>query len=271
MDKNISLEEQKQLQLEMLKEVKRICNKNNINYFLGGGTLLGAIRHQGYIPWDDDIDIMLPRQDYKKLLHIFNQETNKQYKLLSYENTEDYYYPFAKIVHLKTKLVENECREIKDLGIFIDVFPIDFLPNNNKKVKNIFKKYKKVFRTIIMMYKAKNIGKVTTDKKKLIMKKILLPIMEKYKLHTKILKRIDNLTDKYNNTARVACISGLYEEREIMPSSYISDFTLAKFEDEEYKVPIGYDEYLTKHYGNYMELPPKEKQISSHDFICFWR
>ncbi len=268
--RNIGIEEQKELQLEILKELKRICDGNNLTYFLGGGTLLGAVRHKGYIPWDDDIDIMMPRKDYDKLLKIFNNECDKKYKLLYHMNTNDYYYPFGKIVHKQTKLIEENYRDIKEMGIFIDVFPIDFLPNNEKEVKKIFSRYKKMYK-IVIMYQANDIVKATENKVKLLLKRIILPVMCKFKLHTKILTKIDKMVKQYKDTDIVACVTGRYFEKEVMNKSYIKEFTTVKFEDEEYKIPIGYDEYLKKHYGNYMELPPKDKQISNHDFSVYWR
>ncbi len=266
----LSLDEQKNIQQELLKEIKRVCEIHNITFFLGGGTLLGAIRHKGYIPWDDDIDIMMPRKDYENLLNNFNIECNDNCKLINYINTHDYYYPFAKIVNTKTILIENEYKQIKDMGVYIDVFPIDFLPDNEKKIKKIMKKYRRIYK-LIYMYQYNNISDVTENKVKLFLKKILLMIIKKFKLIPKILKYLDNIAIKYKNTKKVACISGRYAEKEVMPSSYIEDYTLVDFEGEKYKAPIGYDEYLTKHYGDYMKLPPKEKQIKEHDNEVYWR
>ena len=267
----IELEEQKKIQLEIMKKVKQVCDLHNINYFLGGGTLLGAVRHKGYIPWDDDIDIMLPREDYEKLLKIFNEEQEKNdFKLLSFYNTEDYYYPFAKIVDKRTQLEEIEFRKIKDMGVYIDVFPIDFLPNDNKKMKKIFKKYQ-ILHGLISIYQMSNIKLSTENKFKLKIKQVLLPILENNKVNKYILRKIDNIGKKYINTDKVACISGRYLEKEIMESDYISNYTLLEFEGENFKAPIGYDAYLTKHYGDYMTLPPKEKQVLGHNNIAYWR
>lgn len=267
----INVKEQKQIQLLILKELKKVCDDNNIKYFLGGGTLLGAIRHRGYIPWDDDIDVMLLRNDYERLLKIFNDKCkNKEYKLISYKNTKDYYYPFAKIVDMNTKMIEYSCKEISDMGVYIDVFPIDYLPVENRKINKIYRKYK-LLNKFLGIYIIDKKDNLTNNKLKKILKKPIKFIIEKFKINTIILKSIDNLGIKNKKTNKVACISGRYFEKEIMSSEYISDYILVEFEGDEYKAPIGYDSYLTKHYGNYMILPPIEKQISNHNNSAYWR
>ncbi len=268
--KEITLEEQKNIQLELLGEFKKICDNNNLNYFLGGGTLLGAIRHKGYIPWDDDIDVMMPRKDYQVLLEIFNQNCKNNHKLLTYENTKGYYYSFAKIVNTDTRLEEGGLRVIDDMGIYIDVFPIDFLPDDEKKTKRIFVKYSILYK-FILMYKHTNISEVTSSKAKLLIKKVIAYLIVKLKLTKKISEKLDKISIKYNNTGKVACISGRYAEKEIMPELHIQNYKLAEFEGEKYKIPTDYDEYLTKHYGNYMELPPEEKRKAEHNNVAYWR
>lgn len=266
----INTETQKKIQFEILKYTFEICEKNNLTCFLGGGTLLGAVRHRGYIPWDDDVDIMMPRNDYDTLLSIFNLQEENNFKLLSFYNTKDYYYPFSKIVDKRTKLEELEFKEIKDMGIYIDVFPIDFLPDNYKKVKRIFSEYK-ILHKLMLLYQTKDVKMVTKNKIKLRFKQILLPLLEKSVIRKSILKKMDNIGKKYDKTKQVACISGRYLEKEIMPSEYISNFVLLEFEGENFKAPIGYDAYLKKHYGDYMELPPKEKQVLGHNNIAYWK
>lgn len=266
----IKREEQKKIQLEILDYVIKTCNENNLTYFLGGGTLLGAIRHKGYIPWDDDIDIMLPRKDYEKLYEICNKDNDSTYKILSYKNEDDYYYPFNKIVDSRTKMIENKFREIKNLGIYIDIFPIDFVPDNKKKIKNIFKYYR-IRERLVDIYKTANIDAVTKNNKKLILKKIILTLLKNKKVLKHFVKEMDEIGKKYIETNSVACISGRYYEKEVMPSSYIKDFVMVDFERKKVKAPVGYDEYLKKHYGNYMKLPPEKDRVADHDTTSYWR
>ena len=267
---SIDIQQQKEIQVEILKEVRNFCDEHNLTYFLGGGTLLGAIRHKGYIPWDDDIDIMMPRADYEKLLTEFNETCNNQYKLISYKNTEDYYYIFAKVVNTQTILVEDNYKKIKDLGIYIDIFPIDYLPDDENETKKIMKQYRKMHK-ITSMYSVDKLEEVTKSKSKLIMKKLILSVVNKKDRYKNLLQKMDSLASSYKDTNTVACVSGRYFEKEIMPSTYIAETIYADFEGEKYKIPAGYDAYLTKHYGNYMELPPEEKRTKEHHNEAYWK
>lgn len=128
--REIDLKEKQNIEINILKEFKRICTENNLKYYLAYGTLLGAVRNQKIIPWDDDVDVIMPREDYMKLLEIFPTESN--YKLLSIYNVKSYYYPFLKIVDKRTKLEEKNFNKIQDMGVYIDVFPIDGLPTKHR-------------------------------------------------------------------------------------------------------------------------------------------
>ena len=121
--KIVTLDEQREIQLNGLLYIKNLCKKNNIPYYLISGTLLGAVKYKGYIPWDDDIDIALIREDYQKLIKIIEQDKNPDYEVLTMYNTKDYYYSYAKLVNTKTKLTEN-AKEIKKNGSIYRYFSI---------------------------------------------------------------------------------------------------------------------------------------------------
>ena len=139
--KELSPEEFRQmqlLQLDMLVELDRVCRENNINYTIFGGTLLGAVRHKGYIPWDDDLDIWMPRKDYEKLEQIMNQE-DSCYKVVNHKNTKGYIYAFGKAVDTRTILKENievNC----PMGIYVDIFlMMDSLGEKRGYIKHVRK------------------------------------------------------------------------------------------------------------------------------------
>lgn len=270
MKKEVTLTECKKIEIEILDYVTELCNKNNLTYFLGGGTLLGAVRHKGFIPWDDDVDIMMPREDYDKLAQVISNIDNNRFLYLNYKDNNDYYYPFAKVVDKRTKVKELDCKEIKDLGVYIDIFPIDNVSDDMQENKKLFKKYK-MYDILLGSYKMPKEELKKNNIVKRILRYILKWYMSIFNNYKKVLEKMENLGKKYPNSNTVACITGRYFEKEIMPKSYIEDFIMAKFEDREYKIPKGYDLYLTKHYGDYMQLPPKEKQVSNHDNIAYWR
>ena len=114
----MTIEELRKIQIEMLEHIDTICEKHNLKYFLLGGTLIGAIRHKGYIPWDDDIDICMPREDYKKLIEIINTQEDNKYTILNPYENEDYYYFFSKMVDNDTILIEDNYNRIKEWEYF---------------------------------------------------------------------------------------------------------------------------------------------------------
>ena len=123
--KYLSMDEIKSVELEILKYVHDFCEKNDIKYFINYGTLIGAVRHKGFIPWDDDIDICMFRKDYEKFIELFSKDDGK-YKILSLESSDKYYNNFIKVIDSKTKIEDERNYKTYDSGIFIDIFPMDF-------------------------------------------------------------------------------------------------------------------------------------------------
>ncbi|MBQ8445584.1 MAG: LicD family protein, partial [Opitutales bacterium] len=128
--REITHEELKQIQLGILDKVHEFCEKNGITYFLSSGTLIGAVRHKGYIPWDDDLDLYMPRADYDKFIKLFSANSPENTKLLSLETDKKYQYPFAKVIDDRTEMVETAVGESFKIGVYIDVFPVDSVPDN---------------------------------------------------------------------------------------------------------------------------------------------
>ena len=265
----MSLDDMRLIQLEILSHIKNVCEVNNIKFYLGGGTLLGAIRHKGYIPWDDDIDIFMFREDYLNLLNLLRKSKDNEFKVLSSSDNSDYYYPFAKVVKTSTYMVEENTPEIKGYGVYVDVFPIDGLPNNRlgRRID---------FTPILIMLKMHNLS--TTNKSS--GKSSILKKFTKYCLWTifrpigyqRFLKKIDKRLLKYSEKGSkfVACCVGSYGLREVVPKSIFDETILVRFEDDEYYAPKGFDKYLSNLYGDYMTLPPAEKRVRNHSNIAYW-
>ena len=267
--KELSLEEIKSIELDILKYVKKVCEENNLRYFLCGGTLLGAVRHKGFIPWDDDIDIALPRDDYLKLIKILDD--GHRYRSLSVYNNEDYYYPFAKIVDTNTILENDNLYPLKELGVYIDVFPIDGLPQKSKKINYHLTKLI-ILRKLLYLSRIRNCYK---SRRGIILNLLVYVIWFFSRMigWRRWISIIEKLATKYeyNNSEKVGCVVAGYGKREIMNKEVFEEIIYLEFEGDFFSAPIGYDKYLTNLYGDYMQLPPENKRVSKHGFKAYMK
>lgn len=267
MDKKIDIKELKRIQMDMLKAIDLFCKQNNIKYSLAYGTLLGAIRHQGYIPWDDDLDIMLLREDYTKFLRDFQHET---YSVISPSNNIDYSLPYAKVFDRRT--IINEYADIKcTYGVNIDVFPVDNAPNCPKELKKFLKKKDCLNKQHIL-----KILKISKNRNLIKNLAILFGhIILSFKSLRKIVMGMDILSSKYrsNTGCKLKGIIAPNDNRreELLPSECFDSYTNVRFEGIEVMAIEKFDEYLKATYGDYMQLPPKEKRISHHQFEAYWK
>ena len=262
--KNERLREIQMIELDILKEIDRICHENKIKYFLIEGSLLGAVRHNGFIPWDDDLDIGMLRNDYDKFLKIAEENLKIGYKLCCYENIKNYHLPFSKIVSLNNRGFKNkEAILSKNYnGPFVDIFPLDTSSIGLGKYQiNKFNKIRK-YRDILLI---KVRYKIKFSWKRLLYF-IESPFYSNKKLHEKI-NKLSTKDNKKNKKYVINYSSSYGVKKEIFPSCCFEEGISIKFEDMIVTIPKNYNYVLTRIYGDYMQLPPENKRISRHS-IC---
>lgn len=257
-------------QLEILKEVVKICDRHRIDYWLAGGTQLGAVRHNGFIPWDDDLDIAMLRANYEKFLHFASKELDPQYYLQEWRADENYGLPFTKIRRRNTLFVEAASQNTKsNKGIYIDIFVYDKYPQNEDKLKDIKYHMEKVFRLILMKY---NYSPWETNNGFNLKKWIgYLPI----KLLA-ILKNGKKMKQAYIKAVTVANTSNsnlVFNSCEPMGENHpinidiVTHLMKHEFEDGDFLIPVRYDDYLKSCFGDYMKLPPENERENRHGII----
>lgn len=255
-------EVQKKL-LNMLKWFHAFCEQNNLKYFALGGTMLGAVRHKGFIPWDDDLDVGLPRKDYEKLQELMGENLfDGKFVLEAPLKNKDFKYPFCKIYDTTTTLVENTKVKIKR-GIYIDVFPLDGIGNSKEEAHKNFKKIRKL--DTLLLLKSTGFRK---DRK--LYKNIGVALFRLIPFDTeKILKKLVAKCSLYPYDECLYCgnLVGAWREKEIMFRSIMGEPKLYDFEGIKICGAENADEYLTCLYGDWKELPPEDKRVSHHDFV----
>lgn len=264
------LKEIQKIEKEILDYIVNICGENGLRYFLAGGTLLGAIRHKGFIPWDNDIDISMPRADYDKFISIMCEQlsSSKKYKLMEPRSNSEYFYKFIKVVDKRTRLVEkNSEYKVSEMGVCVDIFPIDGAKENRKKA---------IAQIRLVNYCCEKIcwGRIPYGGKKL-SKKVKCRIRN---LFFYIVKRefwLDFFVNKmrendFDTSNYVVSTFGLRGEKEIISRDCFADSRDIEFEGTLYAAPVGYEQYLTQMYGDYMQLPPVEERKEPHNICAYW-
>lgn len=263
--RKLTLNEIKKIELEILLELDSFCKKNNLVYYLSGGTLLGAIRHHGFIPWDDDIDVCMPRRDYEYLIDNF--QTTKFYLQVWSSKTESLNAPFAKIVDMRTAGY-NQYQDTNTLSkLWIDIMPIDGLPNNENEVIKIYKRCK-MYRYILSRTTA-IIGKGTSKFRKYA-KYLLKPLANLYG-KKRCIRNMEKLALKYpyETSKYVGAVTwGLYGPAERMLKSEFEKSVEVEFEGYKFPTFSCWDSYLHGLYGDYMKLPPVE-QRKTHEMTVY--
>lgn len=264
--KELSLQEIKQIELEILKEFHSFCVENNIRYFISHGTLLGAIRYKGFIPWDDDLDVLVPREDYDRLLTLFRD--SDQYRLCAFEKNRDYLYPYAKLCDMSTRKVEGGYNNGMELGLDIDVFPLDHWDDDLEKAKLESKRQN---RNMFHLYLTKLRKPDSLHPAKRFVKGIVMALCKlrgsAYYVE-KIIQGADKPEQKGSRYMGGKAWN-VYGERDILPAEVFAEAIELEFEGEKFFAPVGYDAFLTSLYGDYLPEPPVEKRKTHHSFKAY--
>ena len=252
-----------EMELGIMEYIHEVCQKIGVKYFLAYGSLIGAVRHQGFIPWDDDMDICMLREDYEKLQDYLIANPDERYEVMSYKNNLNYVYPFMKVQDNHTYLLEEDIRIDSNMGIYVDIFPVDGYEDDadfkNRMTKLIKKRQ-------LSCYTFKGI----TNTKSLLNSLIrYISVVIFYFTNTnKYVEQIDELA-KSRAVADYEQVDYLIYKgmnKLVWKREWLEQVIVGTFEGKEFMIPKHYHEILTSDYGDYMQLPPLEQRVSHHDF-----
>lgn len=255
-------------QLDLALELQRICEKYNIKFFLIGGTLLGAIRHKGFIPWDDDLDIGMIRSDYERFLEVCKNELNSEYYLEKFDQKCEFGFAFAKLKINNTIFIESVSKDNNShKGIFIDIFPFDKMPVNID-MQERQEKAVRLYRNLLII-KCRYNHWDNSDKKIKYIKKLIFyiikPISKKF-LFDKILEYETKYNDyEFKNYIN---LEGAHKYKEFLPKKCLEKLDEITFEGYRFPIPSNPEIYLEQLYGDYMKLPSIENRENRHGIIA---
>ena len=257
------IREIQQMELGIMEYIHEICQKIGVKYFLAYGSLIGAVRHKGFIPWDDDMDICMLREDYEKLQDYLISNPDERYEVMSYKNNLNYVYPFMKVQDNQTYLLEEDVRIDSNMGIYVDIFPVDGYEDDSvfkDKMTRLIKKRQ------LSCYTFKGI----TNTKSLLNSLIrYISVIVFYFTNTnKYIRGIDELAKSRKVLDYEEVDYLIYKDmnKPVWRREWLEQVTTGTFEGKEFMIPKNYHEILTSDYGDYMQLPPVELRFSHHDF-----
>jgi len=269
---NITIDIQR-VELGILSEFQRICEKYGYRYFAIGGTCIGAIRHRGFIPWDDDIDVAMPAEDYYRFIDIAGAELSKPYRLVSPSDSRHYHLHYIRIENSATTFIQDYVKSWPDRwgGIFMDIMPITGLPTDDRERKRYIR--------ILSMYKGLNmLRRMPYGFSDLWSWKVLWPVFSIIKWifpYDYFSHKIDELRKKYPFSSSEDVLfswtrhktEDMRDKKNVFPYLDFSKTIKVQFEEQTINVPIGYDHYLRADYGDYLELPDEEKRVTVHPTV----
>lgn len=249
----INIETVHRLCLDMAKEMHRICEEHDIPYFMVGGSLLGAVRHKGFIPWDDDMDFDIPREHYAKAIEVFRKELKSPYRLITYEDSDICLDEACKIMDTRTIVHQDDAYHKDNLGVFIDIFPLDYSDGKT----GLFSNYM-LLRTLVRIQSFR----FTHVKDRIIPLKFFSYVVKALfwgLKRTTIPNLVKNKLIQHKGEYRIS-YCGLYGRKEVFPAKFLHERKLMQFEDTQLYGVVPAHDMLSHVYGDYMQLPPEDQR-----------
>lgn len=267
--KELTLREIQLGEYAVLKELAAICDKLNLRYMLAFGTLIGAIRHKGFIPWDDDVDVLMPRPDYNKLIDYLAHHKNdiKPLELMHYSVKKDYIYPIARLSDSRYTL-DFETEKDYGVGLFVDIYPYDCCGNTSTEAKKICEINQRYIALISLCgqkkFKASSKGMLRT------IAKFGCYVLANVIGVNRLIEMVDKKAQNHKFGTEKLCCCTIWEDAKSAFSCEEFDNCIQwQFEDSEFNIPRNYDTLLRLCYGDYMQLPPEEERTAHHYYKAY--
>lgn len=256
----------RETELGILKHFRDFCQREQIRWYLSNGTLLGAVKYGGFIPWDDDIDVFVPRADYDRLMKCYAD--TPRYRLFSPERDKRYRFPFAKLCDMTTEKAEDNVDNGVRLGVDIDIFPLDAWADDPARARQQAAELMKHMDRLTFFKCAKAIS--VNPVKRFVKDVVLIlgrPAVGRF------VRRMDRIARANAANPRptwLGCVVWcIYGEKEIIPADVFDSMVMVRFEGEEFPAPVGFDRYLCSLYGDYTRDPPLEEQVTHHNYHAY--
>ena len=265
--KEVTLNESKKIQLDMLLYFDEFCKQNNLHYSLGEGTLIGAVRHKGFIPWDDDIDLLMLREDYDKFVSLYHG----YYKMVSLKTDKSWWLCHSRLTDERTVLHWNDPLSEYNHGLWIAVLPIDNFPDKEEDWIKVRRKTLFWYRMFLRKKTKFCYDKTVSFFKNI--KRILYQVLSFFVSYNTIGKKCQLLLTRFKDepTRNKALMVGVWHEPWVCSADAFSDYVQVEFEGHKFPAFEGYDAYLRCQYGDYMQLPPVEERVSKHNYKAYWK